>query len=78
MDSSTRGFGTRNRLRIGIILALVIGLAGCARSIQVGDKCEGLEEIGYSLPVSQTELDDIKALGFSRCAEYIEENSLIQ
>jgi len=76
MDSSTRRFGTCNRLRIGICLSLVIGLSGCPSAIPVSDKCEGLEEIGYSLPVSQTALDDIKALGFAKCAEYIIEKLL--
>lgn len=78
MDSSARRFGARNRLLMSIGLALVVGLTGCARAIQVGDKCEGLEEIGYSAPVSQRDLDDIKALGFDKCAEYLEENGLVQ
>ena len=78
MDSSARRFGARNRLRVSIGLALIVALAGCARAIQVGDKCEGLEHIGYKPPVSQQDWDDIKALGFDKCAEYLEENNLIQ
>lgn len=78
MDSSTRRFGARNRLRVSIGLALIVALTGCSRAIEVGEKCEGLEHIGYKPPVSQQDLDDIKALGFDKCANYLEKNNLIQ
>ncbi len=77
MDTRTRGYGTCNCLRTVIGLALVAALSGCTMAIEVGDKCEGLERIGYSSPVSQTDLDDIKALGFAKCAKYLEESGLV-
>ncbi len=78
MDSNTGKYGAHRRLHLAIGIALIIGLAGCARAVHVGEQCEGLDSIGYSLPVSQTDLDDIKALGFTECAEYIEQNGLLQ
>ena len=77
MDTRTRGHSTCNCLRVAIGLALVAALSGCASAIEVGDKCEGLERIGYSSPVSKTELDDIKAFGFAKCAKYLEESGLV-
>jgi hypothetical protein len=77
MDTHTRGHGNCRGLRIAIGLALVAALSGCSMAVEVGDKCEGLEQIGYSSPVSKTDLDDIKYLGFAKCAKYLEESGLV-
>ena len=47
-------------------------LSGCSARVEVGDRCEGLERIGYKAPVSSQELEDIIALGFPNCARYLE------
>lgn len=77
MVSNTGGFGIGKWLLIGIGVAFAAVLSSCASSIEVGDKCEGLEMIGYFPPVSQQDLDDIKAIGFTKCAKYLENEGLI-
>ena len=77
MDSNTGGFGIGKWLLIGTGVALAAVLSACSASVEVGDKCEGLERIGYAAPYSPQDLDDIKALGFTKCAKHLEESGQI-
>ena len=78
MDSSPRRDRYNRRLQVAVlVITIYLLLTSCSSAIEVGDKCEGLQRIGYTPPLSSQDLEDIRALGYTICAQYLEQTGQV-
>lgn len=61
-----------------MVLGAALLASGCARSVHIGPKCEGLERLGYRVPVTEDELAQITAMGYRECANYLESTKRVK
>jgi hypothetical protein len=85
MDKNCRRGCSCRKMRVVLIVCLILIISGCAKvgvgggsvggnaniSIDVSRGCVGLEVLGYSAPFSIQDINDIKALGYEECANYM-------
>jgi len=79
MDEASRRSSTYRKLQVILLLAGILTISGCTlpksapggARVHIDSICGGLEELGYSEPFSMQDANDIDALGYSECAEYI-------